>query len=122
MGLLRVLRPTQLSDTSLPRCSAPPSAPLVAPVSGEPELLPPVSSTTRRELWIVLGLTVFGGVLRFAFLDRPTLWIDEGFTYWRTSGTYRELVDILRDGGFTPLHYQAVWLVGRFSSLSPFFL
>ncbi len=70
--------------------------------------------------WAVLALTLFGGILRFLRLDHPTFWIDEAFTYWRVSGTYGELVDILRQGGFTPLHYQANWLLGRATSLSPF--
>jgi 4-amino-4-deoxy-L-arabinose transferase-like glycosyltransferase len=129
MGLLRVLRPAPLSDTSLPHSPLPPPllqpAPPASPTPkiGTPLPPPPAGSVlTRRELWVLLALTTFGGILRFAFLERPTLWIDEGFTYWRVSGTYRELVDILRDGGFTPLHYQAVWVLGRFTSLSPFFL
>src|SRR5215212_9610510 len=130
MGLLRVLRPAPLSDTSLPYSpSAPslsPSTPperSIVPASDAPTTLPAAPpAIERRELCILLALTLFGGVLRFLFLGRPTLWIDEGFTYWRVTGSYRELVDILREGGFTPLHYQAIWVLGRFTSLSPFFL
>jgi predicted membrane-bound mannosyltransferase len=131
MGLLRVLRPAPLSDTSLPGSTSPPSAPKPSPLlvpSAVPASDAPVTvpasppAIERRELWVLLALTVFGGVLRFLFLGRPTLWIDEGFTYWRVTGSYRELVDILREGGFTPLHYQAIWVLGRFTNLSPFFL
>ena len=132
MGLLRVLRPAPLSDTSLPHSpststpSTPPTplAPSSVPAYLETPTTVPVATPAieRREFWILLALTVFGCILRFLFLGRPTLWIDEGFTYWRVTGSYRELVDILREGGFTPLHYQAIWVLGRLTSLSPFFL
>src|SRR5215203_5828831 len=73
-------------------------------------------------LWALLALTLFAGVLRFGFPDRPGLWIDEAFTFWRVSGTYQELIDILQSDGFMPLHYEACWLLGRVTSLNPFWL
>jgi hypothetical protein len=67
----------------------------------------------RNRLWILLGITLMGGVLRFALLDRPPLWADEAYTYSRVCGTYREMLDVLKYDGFPPLHYEAYWLLGR---------
>lgn len=78
--------------------------------------------SARWHLWALLGLTIIGGTFRFAWLDRPTFWIDEAFTYWRVSGSYKDLTRILREGGFTPLHYEAYWVLGRYTSLSPFWM
>ena len=81
-----------------------------------------VDRSGRRYLWALLALTAFAAVLRFWRIDQPTFWIDEGFTYWRVSGSYKDLVDILQLDGFTPLHYEIYWVIGQFTSLSPFFM
>ena len=73
----------------------------------------------RWTLWALLALTLFGGILRFFRIGHPTFWIDEAFTYWRVCGSYGELINILREGGFTPLHYEAYWVLGQFTTLSP---
>jgi hypothetical protein len=73
----------------------------------------------RNRLWILLGITLVGGVLRFALLDRPPLWADEAYTYSRVCGTYREMLDVLKYDGFPPLHYEAYWLLGRICKLTP---
>ena len=68
---------------------------------------------TRRD-WIWLALiTAAAAVLRFAWLDRPCLWGDEALVYWRTCGTYAELLAVLRTDGFPPLHYELYWLIVR---------
>ena len=46
------------------------------------------AATPRWHLLLLLGLTLVGAGLRFFRIDHPTLWIDEGFTYWRVSGSY----------------------------------
>jgi 4-amino-4-deoxy-L-arabinose transferase-like glycosyltransferase len=74
----------------------------------------------RWHRWALLALTLLAGCLRFFRIGHPTFWIDEAFTYWRVSGSYEDLIAILRDGGFTPLHYEACWLLGRVTDLSPF--
>lgn len=73
----------------------------------------------RYRLWILLLITVAGGVARFATLERPPLWGDEAFTYYRTSGTFQELLDILQFNGFPPLHYEAYWKLGQWHKLTP---
>src|SRR5688500_377486 len=99
------------------------TVPAVDPTTAEAQ--PAVSEEVnaprgRAHLWALLAVTVFGGVLRFAYLHRPTFWIDEAFTYWRVSGDYGHLREILREGGFTPLHYQIYWVLGQFTELTPF--
>src|SRR5689334_9465104 len=61
------------------------------------------ASTPRLHLLLLLALTGLGAGLRFFRIDHPTIWIDEAFTYWRVSGSYADLINILREGGFTPL-------------------
>jgi hypothetical protein len=73
----------------------------------------------RNRRWILLGITLVGGVLRFALLDRPPLWADEAYTYSRVCGTYREMLDVLKYDGFPPLHYEGYWLLGRTCRLTP---
>src|SRR4051812_24241734 len=76
-------------------------------------------STPRSHLFLLLGLTLLGAGLRFFRIGHPTFWIDEAFTYWRVSGSYADLIEILREGGFTPLHYEGYWVLGQFTTLSP---
>jgi 4-amino-4-deoxy-L-arabinose transferase-like glycosyltransferase len=73
----------------------------------------------RHRLWILLFLTLAGGAIRFAYLDRPTLWGDEAFTYSRVCGDYREMLDVLVYDGFPPLHYEAYWALGQAVPLTP---
>jgi hypothetical protein len=68
----------------------------------------------------VLALTVVGGALRFYALDRPPLWGDEAATYARICATYRDLLDVLRDAAFPPLHYQLYWWLSRHMPMDPF--
>jgi hypothetical protein len=70
---------------------------------------PPESISHRSALAILLLLTLLAAAVRFQHLDRPPLLIDECFTFWRTCGTYSDLVDTLRDDGFVPLHYELLW-------------
>lgn len=75
---------------------------------------PAVDSSPRlvvRPWMIVLALTLLGGVLRFAFLDRPAIWGDDAMTFMRISGTYQQLLDSLQDWGFVPLHYELLWWI-----------
>jgi 4-amino-4-deoxy-L-arabinose transferase-like glycosyltransferase len=83
---------------------------------------PPPPRSRHFHRWALLALTLFAAALRFGFPDRPGLWIDEAFTFWRVSGSYQELLDILQSDGFMPLHYEAAWLLGRVTSLDPFWL
>jgi 4-amino-4-deoxy-L-arabinose transferase-like glycosyltransferase len=68
---------------------------------------------TRRELWILLAITLLGGVLRFSFPYRPLLWGDDAYTVYRVHAEYQAMLDILQYDGFTPLHYELYWLLGR---------
>ena len=67
-------------------------------------------------------LTLLGGAARFSFLNRPCLWGDEALVYWRTSGTYGQMLDVLQDDGFVPLHYELAWAISRVARPTPFVL
>ncbi len=68
----------------------------------------------RRRAWLILlGLTAAGGLLRFAWLGRPCLWGDEALVYWRTCGSFAQMLTPLHTDGFPPLHYELYWLIGR---------
>ena len=67
-------------------------------------------------------LTLLGGATRFSFLNRPCLWGDEALVYWRTSGTYGQMLDVLQDDGFVPLHYELAWAISRVARPTPFVL
>src|SRR3954462_12067632 len=67
----------------------------------------------------VIALTIVGGVLRFIRLAHPPLLFDEAATYTRVTGTFTELLNILRFDGFAPLHYELYWLMARFARLTP---
>lgn len=67
-----------------------------------------------KKAWVLLLLiTVMGGALRFACLDRPLIWTDEAYTHFRVSGSFEEMFQILKTEGFSPLHYELYWGLGR---------
>jgi len=78
-------------------------------------LAPTEPRPARRHLWILLGITVLAGLLRFSFPTRPLLWGDDAYTVYRTHAEYQAMLDILQYDGFTPLHYELYWLLGRLS-------
>src|SRR5258706_9843147 len=63
-------------------------------------------------LLVLLALTCFAGFIRFAWMERPTLWNDEGHTFRRLTGTFQDLLDVLQVSGFSPLHYELYWWMG----------
>lgn len=67
-------------------------------------------------------ITLLGGAIRFAYLDRPSIWGDEIMTYARTFSSYENLLRTLGTTRFMPLHYQALWLIGQWRELEPFYL
>ncbi len=69
---------------------------------------------------MLFALTLFAGVLRFSLLSRPTIWWDEAATYGRVCGSFQDLLGALQHDGFTPLHYELYWLIGRCVKLTPF--
>jgi len=72
---------------------------------------------------LILGIiTLLAGVIRFTRLAHPCLWYDESMVFWRTCGSYGQLLDCLRDDGFVPLHYSFVWVITRFVRPTPFVL
>src|SRR5688572_23879340 len=117
--------PPAFAGDARPRVGAAPDAPEPAPTPAS-EPTPPEPSPKRRrvygDLFIVLGLTMLGGVLRFMFIDRPPLWGDDGFTFMRVCGTYQQMLDALQDWGFAPLHYELLWWIGRQTTLTPFYM
>lgn len=67
---------------------------------------------------VLLGIVLFGGGLRFAYLTRPCLWGDECATYSRVCGDYRQMLGILQTDGFAPLHYELYWVMKQFIPLT----
>ena len=69
-----------------------------------------VEEKPRRKIaWhliILFALTCFAGFIRFAWIERPSLWNDEGHTFRRLTGTFQDLLDVLQSSGFSPLHYE----------------
>src|ERR1043165_8209349 len=84
------------------------AAPLEAPTS---EVAP--KKAFPYHLIILFALTCFAGYIRFAWIDRPTLWNDEGHTFRRLTGTFQDLLDVLQVSGFSPLHYELYWWMGH---------
>src|SRR3954470_2968939 len=72
-----------------------------------------VERRSRKHLWVLLGICMLGGVLRFSFMDRPELWGDDAYTVYRTHADYQSMLDILQYDGFTPLHYELYWVLGK---------
>jgi hypothetical protein len=69
-------------------------------------------SSRRHLLWLAL-ICLLGVTLRFSFMHRPLLWGDDAYTVYRTHADYQAMLDILQYDGFTPLHYELYWLIGR---------
>src|SRR2546421_254253 len=78
----------------------------------------PAAQAARKKpfpyhLLVLLALTCFAGFIRFAWIERPTLWNDEGHTFRRLTGTFQDLLDVLQGSGFSPLHYEVYWWIGH---------
>ena len=73
----------------------------------------PKARTIPRHLLVLLGLTALAAFLRFWRIDSPCLWGDEALTYSRICGSLRDLIDILRNDGFTPIHYLLYWWIAQ---------
>jgi len=77
-------------------------------------------------LLVLLALTFFAGFIRFAWIERPSLWNDEGHTFRRLTGTFQDLLDVLQVSGFSPLHYELYWWMGDklggAAKLTPFWM
>src|SRR5688572_30829275 len=114
--------PPAFAGDARPRVGAAPDAPEPAPTPAS-EPTPPEPSPKRRrvygDLFIVLGLTMLGGVLRFMLIDRPPLWGDDGFTFMGVCGTFQQMLVALQDWGFAPLHYELLWWIGQQTPLTP---
>jgi 4-amino-4-deoxy-L-arabinose transferase-like glycosyltransferase len=85
------------------------------------DVLPAQEEQSRRR-WAMLllaGLTLIGAIIRFTYLNHPSLWGDEAMVYWRTCGTFDDLLQLLRSDGFAPLHYELDWLLGRILKPTP---
>ncbi len=69
--------------------------------------------TPMHAKYCLITIILIGAFLRFFRLGFPSARTDEGFTYWRTCGTFNELFDTLRLDAFVPLHYEFVWLLTK---------
>lgn len=75
----------------------------------------PVEQTSgwSRGGWLVIGLTLVGGLLRFAALGAKSLWLDEAFSLWMARLPLGELVAwSVRIDHHPPLYYALLhgWL------------
>lgn len=75
-----------------------------------------------RGAWPVLVLTLLAALLRLCFLDRPGIWNDESATYGRVNGSFWQLLEVLQNDGFAPLHYELYFFLARFFRLVPWVL
>lgn len=92
---------------------------------GSPVYTRPLAAPRRAisAHWMAFALIIlFGAALRFFMLDQPAIWGDEAATFGRTSGTFVQLCDILRNDGFAPLHYELIWWLHNHFILTPFML
>src|SRR5947207_757996 len=62
-----------------------------------------------RHLYSLLALTAFAAFLRLYYINYPAIWNDEAHVYRRITGTFQELLDIIQNDGFAPLHYELYW-------------
>lgn len=102
-------------------------------ICGEEPREEPVETPARpgywrrtAHLWILLGLTVFSGFLRFYWIDRPSLWNDEAHTYRRVTGDFLDTLDTIATEGFAPLLYEWYYFLaqrlGGAQWLTPFWM
>lgn len=82
----------------------------------------PQAASPGRALPALLALTALGGALRFIALDRPEIWGDEAATFWRICGSFDELLELLRQAGFAPLHYLLYWWIAQRADMTPFMM
>ena len=78
-----------------------------------------LAAATKPGIGAVIALTIVGGVLRFINLGQPPLLYDEAATYTRVCGTFRQMNATLQYDGFTPLHYELYWVLGKIATLTP---
>jgi len=90
---------------------------------------PQAHSTTPPGVWrralpwlILLTLTAYAAFARFFWIDRPTLWIDEYATFYRTAGSFEHMMERLERDGFVPLHYLVYWWLAQQVTMTPFWL
>lgn len=67
------------------------------------------SRACQRDAIVLALFTLIAAAIRLTNLSRPALLPDDAFTFWRVCGSFRDMVETLRDDGFTPLHYEALW-------------
>src|ERR1039457_970457 len=89
--------------------------------------LQPARARSRRSIasgatLFLLSVTAFAAILRFSFLARPCLWGDEALTFSRICGTYNQMLDVLREDAFGPLHYELYGLLARRFQMTPFMM
>lgn len=96
----------------------PPSAPATAAVRPRTREPQPTRARARAWLWVLL-FTYAAAFVRFAGISHTSGDSDEALVYFRTCGTFGQLVDLLRNDGFVPLHYEFHWALKHLLVLSP---
>src|SRR5438046_3057239 len=72
--------------------------------------------------FILLLLTIFAGLIRFIYIDHPVIWGDEAATYSRVCGTFEQMLQVLEEDAFTPLHYELYWWLHTKVWMTPFWM
>jgi hypothetical protein len=74
------------------------------------------------ERFLIIVITIIGGVFRFVLLNRPTVSAEEAALYARVTGSFRDLAQTLEAQHLAPLHYEIYWALGKFVQLNPYVL
>ncbi len=72
------------------------------------------------ERFLIIVLTLIGGILRFAYLNRPTISADEAALYLQVTRPFLDLAHNLDSQHLAPLHYELYWVIGKFVPLNPY--
>src|SRR5262245_33049492 len=92
------------------------------PTAGESDSSQPRPWYVAHRFYLLAAITLLGGAIRFATLDRPPLWGDEALTFSRVCGTFDQMMGILQSDGFTPLHYVIYWWLYHGMPIGPLHL
>jgi 4-amino-4-deoxy-L-arabinose transferase-like glycosyltransferase len=78
----------------------------------------PLARLDRRPILVLSVITLIAAAIRFFRLASPCLWADEAEVYWRTCGTFGQLLQCLQIDGFSPLHYEMHWSITHLQQAS----
>lgn len=69
--------------------------------------------TARRDpfdIWLLVPVLLAAAMLRLADLDRTSFWYDEAVSWTQSSGSFAELIRLVANDNYPPLHNIVLWL------------